>query len=218
MTATSKSLESAHVGSSGWAYPEWRGSFYPADAQPADFLRLYAERLNAVELNATFYRLPSEAQFEAWAEQVPAGFQFAVKMSGQITGGGRLDRVATFAERVAVLGDKLGPVLVQIPEERPRDEGFLRLLLDSLPPELKVALEFKNPTWAGVEAPVLVNSWEPAQPFVYLRPTDTAGLAERIRAEPREVYCFVNRGNAADHSPGGEPTAAAAARLFTLGA
>jgi hypothetical protein len=205
-----------HIGSSGWSYPEWRGGFYPADAQPGDFLRLYAERLNAVELNATFYRLPSEAQFESWAAQVPDGFQFAVKLSGAITGGGRLDRIATFCERVQVLGPKLGPVLVQTPEERPRDEGFLRLLLDSLPLDLKVAVEFKHPSWAGVAAPVLVNSWAPEQPFVYLRATDTEGLAERIRAEPREVYCFVNRGDAADHSPGGEPTAATAARLTTL--
>jgi hypothetical protein len=218
MTVTQGSLERAHVGSSGWSYPEWRGSFYPATSQQADFLRLYAERLNAVELNTTFYRLPSEAQFESWAAQVPDGFQFAVKLSGAITGGGRLDRIATFCERVQTLGPKLGPVLVQLPEERPRDPGFLRLLLDSLPPDLKVAVEFKHPSWEGVEVPVLVGSWAEGQPFVYLRPTDTAGLAERIRAEPREVYCFVNRGNAADHSPGGEPTALAAARLFSLGA
>src|SRR3954454_12562572 len=110
MTATPQSVERAHVGSSGWSYPEWRGSFYPADAQPADFLRLYAERLNAVELNATFYRLPSEAQFEAWAAQVPDGFRFAVKLGRQIVGeGGRLDRIGTFAERIAVLRGKLGP-------------------------------------------------------------------------------------------------------------
>ncbi len=169
-----------------------------------------------MELNATFYRLPSEAQFESWAAQVPDGFRLAVKLSGAITGGGRLDRIATFCERVQMLREKLGPVLVQIPEERPRDEGMLRLLLDSLPLELQVAVEFKHPTWEGVPVPVLVNSWAPEQPFVYLRVTDTAGLAERIRAEPRHVYCFVNRGDAPDHSPSGEPTAAAAARLTTL--
>jgi uncharacterized protein YecE (DUF72 family) len=207
-----------HVGSSGWSYPEWRGSFYPADAQPGDFLRLYAERLNAVELNATYYRLPSEAQFEAWAAQVPDGFRFAVKTSRPIVDG-RLDRIGTFAERVAVLGAKLGPVLVQIPEERPRDEGFLRLLLDSLPPELDVAVDFENDSWDGVEVPVRVNAWDAAQPFVYLRVThagDLDALAERLRAEPREVWCFLNRGDADDHSPGGEPTAALAARLSSL--
>lgn len=216
MTATPGSLEGVHVGSSGWSYPEWRGSFYPADAQPADFLRLYAQRLNAVELNATAYRLPSEAQFEAWAAQVPDGFRFAVKLSSAITGGGRIDRVATFCERVQALGAKLGPVLVQIPEERPRDPGFLRLLLDSLPPGLQAAVELEHPSWAGVTAPVLVNSWAEEQPFVYLRVTRTEGLAERIRAEQREVYCFVNRGEADDHSPAGEPTAARAVRLTSL--
>src|SRR4051794_334052 len=219
MTATPRSLETAHVGSSGWAYPEWRGSFYPADAQPPDFLRLYAERLNAVELNATYYRLPSEEQFATWAAQVPTGFRFAVKLSRQVVEGGRLDRLGTFAERVAVLGERLGPLLVQLPEERPRDEGTLRLLLDSLPPELEVALEFKHPSWEGVDVPVLVNAWDERQPFVYLRVTDTSDLerlAARIRADGRRVYCFVNRGDAVDHSPGGEPTAAAAVRLSTL--
>jgi hypothetical protein len=67
-----------------------------------------------------------------------------------------------------------------------------------------------------VAAPVLVNSWAPEQPFVYLRVTGIEGLAERIRAEPREVYCFVNRGEAGDHTPGGEPTAEIASRLFNL--
>ena len=117
------------------------------------------------------------------------------------------------------MGDAAGPVLVQLPEERPRDEGTLRLLLDSLPLEIEVASSSKRPSWAGVEVPVLVDSWDERQPFVCLRVTDTsdlAGLAARIEAETRPVYCFLNRGDAADHSPGGEPTAPAAERLSRL--
>ena len=155
----------AYVGSSGWSYPEWRGSFYPADAQPPDFLRLYAERLNAVELNATFYRLPSEAQLEAWAAQTPPDFRFAVKLSRHIAHGGRLERLATFCERVRSLGDRLGPVLVELPDDRPRDDGFLHLLLDSLPPGIDVAIEPKHPSWAGAELPVRVGALDPDAPF-----------------------------------------------------
>jgi uncharacterized protein YecE (DUF72 family) len=207
----------AHVGSSGWSYPEWRGSFYLADAKPADFLRLYAERLNAVELNATFYRLPSEEQFESWAAQTPPGFRFAVKLPQQISHGGRLDGIATFASRTAALGDRLGPVLVRLPDDRPRDDGFLRLLLDSLPEGLQVVVDARHPSWAEAEIPVRVDGCD--GPFVYLRPTDPAGLehlAARIRGEEREVYCFWNRGEADDHTPGGVPTARQAARLTSL--
>jgi uncharacterized protein YecE (DUF72 family) len=207
-----------HVGSSGWSYPEWRGSFYPADAQPADFLRHYARQLDAVELNATYYRLPAEAQFESWAAQVPDGFRFAVKLSRAVVDG-RLDRIGTFAERVGVLRDRLGPVLVQLPEERPRDEGMLRLLLDSLPEHFRVAVEPQHPSWDEVDLPVRVNSWDERQPFVYLRVRDHSdldALAERIRADTREVWCFLNRGEAADHTPGGVPTAERAARLSRL--
>ena len=207
-----------HVGSSGWSYPEWRGSFYPADAQPGEFLGRYAEKLDAVELNATYYRLPSEAQFEAWAAQVPEGFRFAVKLSRAVVDG-RLDRIGTFAERVSVLHEKLGPVLVQLPEERPRDEGMLRLLLDSLPLDMQVAVEPQHPSWDDVELPVRVNSWDERQPFVYLRVrdgSDLEALAERIRADTREVWCFLNRGEAADHSPDGVPTAEQAVRLSRL--
>jgi uncharacterized protein YecE (DUF72 family) len=212
-----------HVGSSGWSYPEWRGSFYPADAQPPDFLRLYAARLNAVELNATFYRLPSEAQLEAWAAQTPPDFRFAVKLSRHIAHGGRLERLATFCERVRSLDGRLGPVLVELPDDRPRDDGFLHLLLDSLPPGIDVAIEPKHPSWADAELPVRVGALDPAAPFAYLRLREhpytddaLAALARRIADHPRPVYCFFNRGAAADHSPDGEPTAVTAARLTTL--
>jgi uncharacterized protein YecE (DUF72 family) len=208
-----------HIGSSGFSYPEWRGSFDPADARPADFLRLYAERLNAVELNATFYRLPSEAQLEAWAAATPPGFRFAVKLSRFIAAG-RVDALGTFCERIGVLGERLGPVLVELPEGRPRDDGFVDLLLGSLPAEIDIAFEPKDPSWAGADLPVRVNDWESPAAFRYLRLRDhpyddaaLAALAARLRAEPGDVYCFVNRGGADDHSPGGEPTATTAERL-----
>ncbi len=87
------------VGTSGWSYPSWRPGFYPADVQPSEFLRYYAERFDTVELNATGYRLPSEDQFKRWAETVPDGFRFAVKLPPRAY----LDRVTPFLERVAAL-------------------------------------------------------------------------------------------------------------------
>ena len=179
-----------YAGASGFSYPSWKPEFYPAGTKANQFLRTYAERLPSVELNATFYRLPSEDQLRAWAAQTPDGFRFAVKMSRQITHFGRVDGIATFCERVRALGDRLGPILVQLPPTRPRDEGLLRLFLDSLDPELTYAFEFRHESWAGVdlEGHALVGSLEGDAPLRYLRlrepPYDEAGLAgwaDRIR-------------------------------------
>jgi uncharacterized protein YecE (DUF72 family) len=178
------------VGASGFSYASWKPDFYPAGTRPNEFLRVYAERLNSVELNATFYRLPSEDQLRAWASQTPAGFRFAVKMSRQITHFGRIDGIGTFSERVQALGDRLGPILVQLPPSRPRDDGLLRLFLDSLDPSLAYAFEFRHPSWEGVdlEGRALVGSLEGDAAFRYLRlrephydEASLADLAARIR-------------------------------------
>jgi uncharacterized protein YecE (DUF72 family) len=188
------SLERAQVGTSGFSFPSWRPGFYPAGAKAEDFLGLYSARLPTVELNNTFYRLPSEAQFERWAAATPPGFTFAVKLPKSISVGGWLDSAGTFSERVRSLGDRLGPILVRFHETRPRDEGFLQLLLDSLDPGLDVALDLREPSWDGIEPflegwnAVRVNQLESPAPFRYLRlrepPYDDAALAavaERIR-------------------------------------
>jgi uncharacterized protein YecE (DUF72 family) len=200
VTATPASLTRLYVGTSGWSYPTWRGGFYPENARPAEFLRFYSERLPSVELNTSFYQLPAEEQFRAWAEQTPPGFRFAVKMTGRITHSGQLGLVGTFCERVRLLGERLGPVLVQLPETRPRDEGFLALLQGSLDPELEVAYEFRHESWDSVDVPVRVNSLESDAPFRYLRlrepPYDEAALsswADRLRPlldEGVRVYCY----------------------------
>lgn len=192
--ATPASVAGLYVGASGFSYPSWRGAFYPEGSRPGDFLRLYSERLPSVELNNTFYRLPSEEQLAKWGGTVPPGFRFAVKMSRRITHFGGLDLIGTFCERVRALGDTLGPVLVQFPPTRTRDEGFLRLVLDSLDPALRYAFEFRHESWAGVEEMLddaraaRVGSLEGAPPFRYLRlrkpPYDEAALeqwAARLR-------------------------------------
>ena len=198
MTATAASVPGLHVGTSGWSYPTWRPDFYPAGTKPADFLRFYAERLSSVELNASAYQLPSEEHFRTWAEQVPPDFRFAVRMPRQITHGSRIGLVGTFCERVRVLGERLGPLLVVL--DRKRDDGFLMLLRDSLDPELEVAFDFRHDSWADADVPVRVNALEAEAPFRYLRlrepPYDEAALAgwaQRLRPlldEAVRVYCY----------------------------
>jgi uncharacterized protein YecE (DUF72 family) len=198
VAATPASLTRLYVGTSGWSYPTWRGGFYPEKSRPAEFLRFYSERLPSVELNASAYQLPAEEHFRIWAEQVPPEFRFAVRMPRLITHGSRLGLVGTFSERVRLLGDRLGPVLVVL--DRPRDDGFLMLLRDSLDPELEVAFDFRHESWHGVEVPVRVNSLEGEAPFRYLRlrepPYDDAALAswaDRLRPLLHggiRVYCY----------------------------
>jgi uncharacterized protein YecE (DUF72 family) len=160
-----------YAGTSGFSYTTWRPGFYPPRTRPGDFLRFYAERLPAVEVNTSFYQLPSEEHLERWAEQAPAPFRFAVKMTRRITHSGRVELVSTFCERVRTLGERLGPVLVQLPETRPRDDGWLRLFLDSVDPELDYAFEFRHDSWADAELGrhPRVGSLEGAAPFRYLR-------------------------------------------------
>ena len=217
MTATRASVPGAYVGSSGWSYPTWRGGFYPPEARPKDFLRAYSERLPSVELNTSAYQLPSEEHFSSWAAQVPTEFRFAVRMPRLITHGSRVGLVGTFCERLRLLDGKLGPVLVVL--DRPRDDGFLMLLRDSMDPGLEVAFDFRHESWDGVEVPVRVNSLEGEAPFRYLRlrepPYADAALvswAERLRAlldERVRVYCYFKHED--------EPTAPAyALRLLEL--
>ncbi len=200
VTATAASVPGLYVGTSGFSYPSWRGGFYPEKTRPKDFLRFYAGRFPSVELNTSFYQLPAEEQFRTWAEQTPPEFRFAVKMTGRITHGSRLELVGAFCERVRALVERLGPVLVQFPPTRPRDDGFLELLRGSLDPELEYAFEFRHESWADADVPVRVNSLEADAPFRYLRlrepPYDDEALAawaERLRPlleDGVRVYCY----------------------------
>jgi uncharacterized protein YecE (DUF72 family) len=200
VTATAASVPGLYVGTSGFSYPSWRGGFYPENAKASEFLERYAERLPSVELNTTFYDLPSEEQFRTWADATPPEFRFSVKMTRRITHFGRLELVGTFCERVRALGEKLGPVLVQFPPNRPRDDGMLRLLLDSLDPELEYAFEFRHESWENAEVPVRLNALEVDASFRYLRlrdpPYDDDELAawamrlQPLLADGVRVYCY----------------------------
>jgi uncharacterized protein YecE (DUF72 family) len=149
------------IGTSGWSYPSWRPGFYPEGTKNEDFLAFYAQRFDTVELNTTGYRLPSEEQFKRWADAVPDGFRFAVKMPVF-----RLDRIGTAVERFSLLGDRLGPIRAVV--ESPRDDGLLSYLLGSIDPGLELAFDFRHETWDEVGDVVKVNDLE-AEPFRYVR-------------------------------------------------
>jgi uncharacterized protein YecE (DUF72 family) len=195
-----------YAGASGFSYASWKGGFYPAGAKPEDFLRLYAERVNAVELNTTFYRVPPEDQFDRWAAQVPDGFRFAVTASRRLTSVGRVEGVDEFCRMARRMGDRLGPLRFKVPQAR--DDGFLRLLLDSLDPEVSVALDFRHDSWYDPAVTALLDerrvartgAWEGAAAFRYVRLREPpyveealAGLAAAIRlllADGTDVYAF----------------------------
>jgi uncharacterized protein YecE (DUF72 family) len=174
------------IGTSGWSYPSWRPGFYPADLQPAEFLRFYAERFDTVELNSTGYRLPSADQFRRWADTVPDGFEFAVKFSLV-----RLDRVTTFLERVLALGDRLGPVRVVY--EGPRDDGTVSFVEGSTPADVRIAWDLRDESWAGVDGVPRVND-PGSEPFRYLRLREPPYSDEDLRAvaatirDPAYIY------------------------------
>jgi uncharacterized protein YecE (DUF72 family) len=200
MVATPASVSGAYVGTSGFSYPSWRGGFYPEKARPSEFLGWFSERLPSVELNTTFYQLPAEEQLRRWAAQTPPDFRFGVKMSRRITHGGRFELLPTFTEQVRSLGEKLGPILVQFPPTRPRDDGLLRLVLDSLDPELEYAFEFRHESWAGADVPVHVNSLDGDARFRYFRLREPPYDDETLRAwaarfrplleDGTRIYCY----------------------------
>lgn len=143
------------VGTSGYGYKEWKGKFYPAKISPKEMLHFYAERLSAVEINNTFYHMPTEGVLASWAEQVPDDFVFALKAPQIITHLKRLRDVSGEAEylfrTLPVLDRKLGPVLFQFPQSFRANRVVLEDFLALLPGHISCAFEFRNPSWLEVE-------------------------------------------------------------------
>jgi len=177
------------IGTSGFSYNHWRGVFYPEGLPPARWLEHYQRYFDTVELNNTFYRLPKAETFQGWRRNTPPGFLFAVKASRYLTHLKRLKDAAEplelFLKRAEGLGERLGPVLFQLPPRWPADVARLREFLELLPGGLKAAFEFRDVSWfkpevfallevkgvafciyslPGVNCPQVVTA-----PFVYLR-------------------------------------------------
>ena len=179
----------AFIGTSGWHYEHWRGVFYPPDLRPKEYLAFYARYFSTVEVNNTFYQLPTAGTVRNWAATTPAGFTFALKASQYITHRKRLkdpeSTLGRFIGTVSLLGEKVGPLLFQLPPRFKVDLPRLEVFLDALPRSGHYAFEFRDHSWfvsgvrdalirhnagfclydqAGLVTPVWITA-----PFVYVR-------------------------------------------------
>ncbi|HET9752595.1 MAG TPA: DUF72 domain-containing protein [Myxococcales bacterium] len=206
-----------HVGTSGYNYDAWRGSFYPEDLSAKKMLSYYAGQFDTVEINYSFYRKPTAKILQGWAAQVPEGFRFALKAWQRITHQKRLreteELVSSFAEAARELGPRLAPVLYQLPPNLKADLPLLRDFLDQLPRDLKAAFEFRHQSWfsepayaalrdAGAalciaESDELATPPERTAEFGYLRlrrlDYDEPALrrwAEVVRGYPGEAFVY----------------------------
>ena len=140
-----------HVGTSGFAYKEWKGSFYPLRMSDKVMLNFYGEHFSAVEINYTFRSTPSEDLLQRWADAVPTTFRFALKAPWRITHIQRLKNarvlMADFFNLALVLGENLGPLFVQLPPNLKKDVALLHAFLDTIPVGCRVAMEFRHQSW-----------------------------------------------------------------------
>ena len=140
-----------HVGTSGYNYPEWRGTFYPEKFSTDKMLAYYAERFSTVEINYTFYRMPNEKLLAGWAAGTPEQFSFTLKAPRRITHDSKLQRceelTQTFCRTALTLGRKLGLLLFQLPPNYKKDADVLRAFTELLPDGTRAAFEFRHPSW-----------------------------------------------------------------------
>jgi uncharacterized protein YecE (DUF72 family) len=178
-----------YVGTSGWHYEHWRGRFYPEDLPKPKWLEFYSRSFDTLELNNSFYHLPSEKAFANWRDSSPEGFAFAVKVSRFITHIKKLrdieEALVKFTDRARLLENKLGPLLYQLPPGLHRNESLLEDFLRLLPRDLNYAFEFRHESWfdKGVydllrkynacfciyDMPDLTTPLEVTADFVYMR-------------------------------------------------
>ena len=144
-----------HIGTSGWSYKEWKGSFYPPKMPADEMLPYYAARFSTVEVNNSFYRIPSDRVLASWANQVPPEFRFVMKASRRITHSGRLKNedgsLEYFLQAVNPLGHRMGPTLFQLPPTFKKDPARLQSFLSRLPQRWPAAVEFRHRSWFDEE-------------------------------------------------------------------
>jgi len=155
-----------HVGTSGWQYRDWRGPVYPHGLRQTEWLGFYAQHFSTVEVNNAFYRLPEADVFRRWAENTPDGFVVAVKASRYLTHIRRLkdpaEPVQRLVERASGLGPKLGPMLLQLPPTLAAQLTDLAATLGAFPPSIKVAVEFRHPSWYTEETAAVLAEHDAA--------------------------------------------------------
>lgn len=140
------------AGTSGYSFKEWRGVFYPEDIKADAMLNFYATKFPSIEINNTFYRLPKESVLEEWASQVPDDFRFTIKASRRITHNSRLkpdceETVGYLLKNTAVMGEKMGPILFQLPPNMKKDVERLKVFLGFLPENRRYTVEFRHESW-----------------------------------------------------------------------
>jgi uncharacterized protein YecE (DUF72 family) len=167
------------LGTSGYAYDEWKGVFYPSDLKKKDQLRYFATRFDSVEINYTFRQQPSEKTLDGWVEQTTEGFLFTLKAHQRITHWKRLvdagDDVAFLMERVRRLGDRLGVILFQCPPNLAFDRDRASAFLDTLPEDGRYAMEFRHPSWEDARGLLLERgvAWCTAETDDHATPVDS---------------------------------------------
>jgi uncharacterized protein YecE (DUF72 family) len=180
------------LGTSGFSYKEWKGIFYPPELRDTGFLSYYASRLNGVEIDSTFYRMPTANMLDAWASATPASFRFAVKASQKITHRERLavpsEALAYLVELLPRLGERLGVVLYQLPPNFRCDPKRLEAFLAALPPSPRSALEFRHPSWFCDDTFTLLE-----QRGVALCINDTEDFDSPVRLTARHTYVRLRR-------------------------
>jgi uncharacterized protein YecE (DUF72 family) len=151
----------AFIGTSGFSYKEWKKNFYPKDLPDARFLSYYATRLNGVEIDSTFYRMPTDKALDAWRDATPPQFRFAIKANQKITHRERLvvpsEALTYLLQTLPRLGERLGVVLYQLPPNFKRDLGRLESFLIALPSSPRSALEFRHSSWFDDEIYALLE-------------------------------------------------------------
>jgi uncharacterized protein YecE (DUF72 family) len=154
------------IGTSGYHYKQWRGPFYPTKISPDEMLRFYSQHFDTVELNNSFYRLPTESAFENWRQSTPAEFVFAVKASRFLTHQKKLKdpepALQKLLPRASGLSTKLGPILFQLPPKWQVNPGRLEGLLEALPRNSRYVFEFRDLSWVGPEIDRLLAKFRAA--------------------------------------------------------
>ena len=209
-----------YLGTSGFAYGEWKGPFYPEKLRQREMLPFYAGRFNSVEINYTFRQQPAEKTLVTWRDATPDGFAFTLKAHQRITHWLRLanadEAVSAFLDRATVLGGRLGTILFQCPPNLPFDRGLIENFLGFLPPTHRYAFEFRHPSWSQAReilaeqgaAWCLADTDEkpapdepiPAEPFAYLRLRKENYTEDELEVwgkrivqaldQDRDVFCY----------------------------
>jgi uncharacterized protein YecE (DUF72 family) len=182
------------IGASGFSYKEWLGRFYPPKLAGAKMLAYYAERLPTVEINYTFRAMPKRAMLEGWAAKTPPHFRFALKAPQRITHFARLratgETLDYFIETAKALGERLGPVLFQLPPDLARDDSLLGDFIAQLGRRVRAAFEFRNASWFAAPVLELLRSGGAA-----LCVAETEKLASPIEATASHVYLRLRKEN-----------------------